>query len=45
MRRGPLSARVQDNGEGRPPSRCVVVMEGGMLVMGLLRASLNGSGL
>ncbi len=40
---GSSSARVQDNGEGRSPSCCVVVMEGVMVVMGLLRASLNGS--
>ncbi len=44
-RGGSLLARAQDNGEGRPPSWCVVVMEDGMVVMGLLQASLNGSGL
>jgi hypothetical protein len=37
------SARVEDNGEGKPPSWCVVVVEGGMVVMGLLRVSSNRS--
>jgi hypothetical protein len=31
--------------EGKPPSRCVVVMEGGTVVMGLLRVSSLGSAL
>jgi hypothetical protein len=43
-RGGLSSARVEDNVEGKPPSWYVVVMGGGMVVMGLLRASLNGSG-
>ena len=43
-REGSSSTRVQNNGEGKPPSWCVDVMEGGRVVMSLLRVFSLGSG-